>query len=130
MRTIAGVALCLAFLCVTAPPASAQTCCGGPGPPYHINCSCGGGQYLYQCIEGSGNDWIPVVLADCGSCPNETVETYAFAGYCYNGVVSSLQRVTQDVSGAGGEARMYVKAYVRVCSGRYVPVLMAMARGG
>lgn len=126
MRTLLAVAFGLAFLPIVPQPVSAQ-CCGQAEPVVRVQCPGGCGLvWLYQCNGGAGNDWMPLVevCADCGG-----FGTYAFAGYCYNGVVSSLRLPAQNPAATNGQTSEYVDVYLRACTG-YVPVQMAMARQG
>jgi hypothetical protein len=129
MRSVIVAAFGLAFLFLASQPARAQ-CCGGPGLAYRVSCGylCGY-QWLYTCDQGNGSDFMAVVNVQCGVCDN-TIETYASAGYCYDGAASSLSRVTQDAANTSGETSMFVNAYVRDCTGRYEPVQMEMAGQG
>ncbi len=127
MKTLLVVASSLAFICLAARPARAQ-CCGTLSFPYHIDCGCGN-QVLYQCYGGSGSQFMVYVTVNCGLCPNR-ISTYAPAGECYDGVVvGTVPPVAQGAGGTGGGEPMYVNAYVRDCTGRYVAVRMAMALG-
>jgi hypothetical protein len=80
-----------------------------------------------QCDADLGNDWMPVVTMCSGPGCNG-FETYAFAGSCYDGVVSSLQPPAQDPFGTDGQTSECVDVYLKACTG-YVPMQMAMAAG-
>jgi len=124
MKTLTVVAASLAFFCLAARPARAQGCCGS-GPAFHAYCGLGcGSTILYTCNEGANNDYMAPAYV-CGAC---NVEDDIPAGYCYDGVVSSLSPVARAVASKSGGTSIYVNAYVRNCRGRYVALRMAMAR--
>lgn len=128
MRTLAVVAAVMLVPFLAPQPAHAQGCCG-ESVGYRAYCGEGCGLvYIYSCDEGGGNSWMAPAQFQCGSggsCP--LIGTYIPSGYCYDGAVdvpSGHPRVTAETI----ENTIYVNAYVKTCGGKYVAVLMAVAR--
>jgi hypothetical protein len=129
MRILSAVIASLAFLSLTPRPANAQTCCGEL-VGYWLSCpgNCGPAE-VYSCNPGGGSTYMVEGIVQCGrgsSC--QGIDEFIPAGYCYDGVLSSLAAVTQGAATTSDEGAIYVNAYVKLCNGRYVAARIEMAR--